>query len=64
MITEIKIDDAIETSIAHKINQNAIEFSKRMIIEGIENDNISQVQFYTEMWCRYTDRGLRLKYPI
>ncbi len=58
------IDAAIETSITHKINQNAIEFSKRMIIEGIENDNISQVQFYTEIWCRYTDRELSLKYPI
>jgi len=64
MITEIKIDDAIETSIAHKINQNAIEFSKKMIIAGLECDNISQVQFYTEMWCRYTDKDLRIKYPV
>ena len=65
--TEIKnysVDDAINSNIQHKVNQSAIEFSKRMIIEGIENDNISQVQFYTEMWCRYTDRDLRIKYPV
>jgi hypothetical protein len=52
----------VEENIQYQVCKNAIDFSKRMIEQGIQNDNISQVQFYTEVWCRYTDEQLRVKY--
>ena len=65
MNTEIKnysIDDAINSQLQYQVNQSAIAFSKKMIEEGLAEDNISKVQHYTEMWCRYTDRQLSIRY--
>ena len=65
MDTEIRNYDpmaALNSLIQHKVNESAIAFSKRMIIEGLAEENISKVQFYTEMWGRYIDKDLKARY--
>lgn len=61
MDTEIRNYDpmaALNSLIQYKVNESAIAFSKRMILEGLAEENISKVEFYSEMWCRYSNRQL------